>query len=316
MKNLTFQNGDTMPVLGLGTWKSTPGEVYTAVREAIKIGYRHIDCAAIYGNEKEIGTALTDAMNAGEVSREELWITSKLWNNAHGKGRVIPALNQTLNDLQLDYLDLYLIHWPVALRYSVVFPEKGDDFVSLSERPIEETWQEMEACVRKRLSRHIGVSNFSVKKLGDLASRSDIPPEMNQIELHPFLQQKEMLKWCAENNVHLTAYSPLGSKDRPSALKNKNEKSLLDDPIAQSVARQKACSTAQVLISWAIERGTAVIPKSVNSERLAENFRSPDIRLTLEEMDQLSKLDTHTRYVTGEFWSIPGSPYTLENLWD
>ena len=316
MKTLIFKNNDAMPILGLGTWKSAPGEVYTAVREAIKIGYRHIDCAAIYGNEKEIGSALADAIRSGEVERDQLWITSKLWNNAHGKDRVLPALEQTLKDLRLDYLDLYLVHWPVALKASVVFPGKGEDFVGLDELPIAETWQGMEASVQKGLSKHIGVSNFSTKKLYELAAASDLPPEMNQIELHPFLQQKRMLAYCTEHNVHLTAYCPLGSGDRPAALKNDNEKRLLENATVLTVARQHNCSAAQVLICWAIERGTAVIPKSVNPTRLAENFKSFELSLSTEEMEILSELDAHARYVNGEFWTVPGSPYTLENLWD
>ncbi|MCG8322354.1 MAG: aldo/keto reductase [Cytophagales bacterium] len=316
MKFLEFENGDQMPMLGLGTWKSAPGDVYNAVREAIRIGYRHFDCAAIYRNEVEVGQALDDAFRAGDVKREELWITSKLWNNAHGQENVEAALQQTLSDLRLSYLDLYLVHWPVALKAGILFPEKGEDFVSLEERPIPETWKGMEALCKAGLARHIGVSNFSVKKLSELLKACDIRPEMNQVEMHPFLQQPELVSYCHENNIFLTAYSPLGSKDRPDFLKSEDETSLLDNEIIKNIADAKGCSPAQVLIQWALARGTAVIPKSVNPERLKQNFEASNVQLNTEDMEKISKLDKHARYVRGVFWTMPGSPYTVADLWD
>jgi alcohol dehydrogenase (NADP+) len=316
MKKLLFANDDVMPALGLGTWKSNPGEVYDAVIEAIKIGYRHIDCAMIYGNETEIGKAINDAIGNGLVKRENLWITSKLWCNSHGKDNVIPALQSTLSDLQLDYLDLYLIHWPVAIKPHIIFPEKGEDFVSLKELPISETWKGMEEAIELRLTRHIGVSNFSIKKLRELSADAKVKPEVNQIELHPLLQQPDMLAYCSEENIHLTAYSPLGSKDRIAQMKAENEPNLFVNPVISKIAKAHDCSSAQVLISWAIERGTSLIPKSVNPGRLKQNFESSNIRLSESDMNQIAKLDKHFRYVNGAFWAIPGSPYTVAGLWD
>lgn len=316
MKKLTFNNGDVMPALGLGTWKSNPGEVYDAVLEAIKVGYRHIDCAMIYGNEKEIGNALSAYFSSGMVKREDLWITSKLWCNSHGKENVIPALKSTLSDLQLDYLDLYLVHWPVALQPDIIFPEKGEDMVSLSKLPITDTWKGMEAALAEGLTRHIGVCNFSIKKLEALSAVANQKPEMNQIELHPFLQQNTMLKYCKKEGIHLTAYSPLGSPDRIAQMKADNEPSLLNNQVISAIAGKHGCSTAQILIAWALERGTSVIPKSVNPGRIKQNFEAAAIALNTEDMTQIATLDKHFRYVNGGFWALPGSTYTVANLWD
>ena len=316
MKTFKFSNNDEMPAFGLGTWKSSQGEVYEAVRTAIKMGYRHIDCAALYNNEPEIGQAFADAFKDGDVKREELWITSKLWNNVHKKDAVRPALEQTLKDLQLEYLDLYLIHWPVVLKDDVVFPSSEDDFLSLEEVPISETWSAMEECVKTRLTRHIGVSNFSVKKIKDLLGYCSIRPEVNQIELHPFLQQKAMLEFCNKENMVLTAYSPLGSSDRSPQFKGPDEPSLFEHETIVDIAKANGISPAQVLICWAIQRGTSVIPKSVNPERLKQNFEAASMELTEEEMARIAKMDTNGRFIIGQFWTAPRKGYTVETLWD
>lgn len=315
MLTLSFANGDTMPGLGLGTWKSDPGEVYAAVQSAIRAGYRHIDCAYAYGNEAEIGRALKSVMAAG-VKREDLWITSKLWNSAHQPADVEPALQATLHDLGLRYLDLYLMHWPVALRPGVGMPASAADFISPQALPFTETWSAMQQCLEHGLTRHIGVSNFSARKLQRLLTSARIPPEMNQIELHPYLQQNALLAWCREHRVRVTAYSPLGSVDRPAGLKSEGEPVLLADPTIEVLARQHQASPAQVLIAWALQRGTAVIPKSVHAERIRENLAAAKLVLSAADLSAIARLDRCRRYLDGGLWTLPGSGYTRENLWD
>ena len=315
MKKFTFKNGDQMPLFGLGTWKSEKGQVFNAVLEALRLGYRHIDCAAIYMNENEIGEALSKAFSDGLVKREDLWITSKLWNTEHQSEYVAAALNRTLSDLKLDYLDLYLIHWPVVIRPGVLSPKAPEDFLGLEEVPIKETWGALTDSLKKGLTKHIGVSNFSVKELKGMLD-FEILPEMNQIELHPLLQQKEMLGFCSEHGIGLTAYSPLGSKDRPTGLVKKDEPSLLENAVIGKIAKAYSCSPAQILISWAISRGTGVIPKSVNPERLRQNFEAASIELSENNMNEIAQLDKHYRYIDGSFWVMEGNSYTLKNLWD
>ncbi|MEB3331341.1 MAG: aldo/keto reductase [Synechococcaceae cyanobacterium] len=316
MRSAAFANGDRMPLLGLGTWKSSPGQVYGAVREAIRLGYRHIDCASVYANEPEIGAALRDALLDGEVSREELWITSKLWCNSHGRENVEPALRRTLEDLGLEWLDLYLIHWPVPIKPGVAFPQSAADLLPPEALPLQATWEGMEAAMAAGLTRHIGVSNFSVRKLQDLLAHSRQKPEVNQVELHPLLQQPALLAFCAEQGIHVTAYSPLGSRDRPAAIQKSDDPVLLENAVIGSIAAEHGCSPAQVLLAWHVQRGTSTIPKSVTPARLRENLAAADLSLSPSDLERISRLDQGLRLVDGTFWLLEGGPWSLDRLWD
>jgi alcohol dehydrogenase (NADP+) len=315
IKKLTFANGDQMPALGLGTWQSQPNEVYEAVLTAIQLGYRHLDCAHIYQNEREIGDAVQKAIASGWVTREELWITSKLWNDSHSADDVLPAMRRTLEHLQVDYLDLYLIHWPVSLKKGVDFPTKKEDFVSYSDAPLSDTWVAMEQLVEQGLARHIGVSNFKICKLQEILSVAKIRPEVNQVELHPFLQQENLTSFCERNRIFLTAYGPLGAAYRV-AKEEVNHPILLENKTIQRIADKHNATPAQVVLAWGMMRGTAVIPKSTKPHRIKENYESIYVSLDEEDMEQIGFLEGPYRYTLGPLWIKFGSPYQLSDLWE
>lgn len=316
MRTLTIGKDSAIPVLGLGTWKSNKGEVGQAVASALDIGYRHIDCAPIYLNEREVGLAIDQALKNRTVRRHELWITSKLWNNAHGARHVRPALERTLKDLRLDYLDLYLIHWPVHFQAAITFPRKSEEFVPFTDIPLAETWQAMEKMVKKGLCRHIGVCNFNRRWLAELVDVATIAPVMNQIELHPYLQQSAMLTFCREHGMLVTAYSPLGSGDRPAGMKKQNEPSLLNNPLILDLAAKNEISPAQLLLAWGLQRNTVVIPKSISPSRQKENLAAIHIELNTDDIASINNLERNFRYVDGSFFTGSDSPYTLDHLWN
>lgn len=309
---LVLRDRTLFPSFGLGTWKSAPGEVYGAVRAALEVGYKHLDCAAIYMNEGEVGRAIADAIAAGDVKREELWVTSKLWNDAHERQHVRPALEQTLSDLKLDYLDLYLIHWPIAFRRGVTFPKNREGFLTLEEAPLEATWEAMLECKTAGLTRQVGVSNMGQQRIDALMAVGEAPA-VNQVEAHPYLAQHALLEYCNRHQIALTAYSPLGSPDRTT--KKADEPSLLEHPVITAIAQEMGAGSGQVLIAWALLRGTSVIPKSVNPSRIKANLDATKLVLSPEQMARIDAIDQNYRYIDGAFFAGPNSPYTADGIW-
>ncbi len=314
MKTLKFENKDTMHAIGLGTWKSTGNDVKKAVIEALHAGYRHIDTAAAYGNEDIIGEAFKEVFDEGKILREDVFITSKLWNDSHAEGQVRPALEDSLKKLQLDYLDLYLIHWPVAFKNGTDFPKKAEDYLTPEEAPISGTWKQMEEVKKNGLTRHIGVSNFSETKLKDLISKANTKPEVNQVELHPFLQQEKLLEFCKSENILVTGYSPLGSGDRSQGMKADYEPSLLENEELKKIAKDRNATVGQILIAWQNHRDCVTIPKSTTKEHIISNFQAASVELTDSDMKKIGKLDKHFRYVTGKFFEEPSKGY--KNIYD
>lgn len=306
MKHIQLYNDDQLPMMGLGLWKIPGANAPNAVHEAIGVGYRHLDSACDYGNETEVGQGISRVLSDGLCRREELWVTSKLWNTYHRREHVRPALERTLLDLGLDHLDLYLIHFPIAQEY-VPFedryppewlhePNDKTPRIQLARVPIHETWSAMEGLVHEGLVRHIGVCNFGTSLLRDLLNNAEIPPSVLQVERHPYLVQEKLLRFCRQENIALTGFSPLGAGSYLELGMAKKGDSVLKEPIVREIARAHGKSPAQVILRWAVQQDTAVIPKTTRPERLRENLDVFDFALADDQMDQITGLDRNQRF--------------------
>ena len=306
MNQVINVTGQTMPAVGLGLWKLELNEVAEAVYNAIKNGYRHLDSAADYGNEQQVGEGIARALKDGLCSREDLWITSKLWNTFHRKEYVQQACEKSLSDLGLDYFDLYLIHFPIALQYVdindryppewIFNPQDDNPTMELDSVPLSETWAAMESLVENQLARQIGVCNYSAVLLHDLMSYARIKPAMLQIESHPYLTQDALIRTARSYNIAVTAFSPLGALSYVSLDMASKGDSVLTETVVIKAAERASVTPAQVVLRWGLQRGTAVIPKTSRPERLVENLSLSGFNLTDKEMDAISALNENRRF--------------------
>ena len=274
-------------MVGLGTWQAARGVVGRAVADALDLGYVHIDCAAAYANECEVGESLAAAMGKGTVKRENLFITSKLWNDRRRPEDVRAGLKQTLADLKLDYLDLYLIHWPVVWK-------RGTLMQTDAGASIIECWRALEAAVDEGLIRSIGVSNFNENQMAELMAAARVKPAVNQIEIHPRLPQNDLVAFCQSQGVTVTAYSPLARGG-----------GLFDNDTVASIANKHGVTPAQVVLRWGVERDVVVIPKSVTKSRIAANADVFGFSLDDEDMTAMTRLDDGVTTSTSP-WSDTG----------
>ncbi|EMD32972.1 hypothetical protein CERSUDRAFT_118401 [Gelatoporia subvermispora B] len=303
VKAYKLSTGQEIPAIGLGTWLSKPKEVENAVEIAVRAGYRHLDLAMVYENQDEVGRALRKVIPS-VVKREELYITSKLWNSSHRPEYVEQELDETLNQLGLDYVDEYLVHWPVAFPPGKgLFPPHPErkDWLDLDlEVSLVDTWKAVIDLLKTGKVKAIGVSNFTIEHIKGIVEETGVWPAVNQVESHPLLPQDDLVAFCKEHNIHITAYSPLGNN-------MVGEKKLVDYPEVIEVAQKLNATPAQVLIAWGVQRGYSIVPKSVQEERIKSNLQQ--IELPLEDFEKISGLGKgrHVRF---------NMPITYPPYWD
>lgn len=311
--------GAEIPAVGFGTYGSdhvSAEKVAESVFGAAEVGYRHFDCASAYHNEKEIGEALEKITEV--VDREELWITSKLWNDSHGKGNVIPSCKQSIEDLGLEYLDLYLIHWPFPNHHApgVDVESRDPDAVPYIHEQFMETWREMEKLVEMGLVKHIGTSNMTIPKLELLLRDAKIKPAANEMELHPHFQQQELFEYCQENNILPIGFTPIGSPNRPERDKTENDTVDIEDPVIVKIAEDHNIHPAVVCVKWAVQRGQIPLPFSTRRNEYLGNLRSSVVDpLSEEEMNKINNLQKSCRLIKGQVF-LWEEAEDWHDLWD
>ena len=312
--------GAAMPGIGLGTFGSdhvSHQAVAEAVKEAAAAGYRHFDCASVYGNEAHIGRSFQKLMDGG-LNREEIWVTSKLWNDKHGEEDVIPSCQKTLSDLGLAYLDMYLVHWPfpnhhlpgcdVSSRSNLAKPYLHQSYMR--------TWRKMEELVDRGLVRHIGTSNMTIPKLRLLLGDARIKPAVNEMEMHPHFQQTEFFHFLLDHGIQPIAFSPIGSPGRPERDRTAEDTAPAEDPVIVEIARKHEVHPAVICLKWAVQRGQTPIPFSVKRKNFLSNLRGVVADpLTAEEMNAIGKLDRNCRLIKGQVF-LWKENQRWEDLWD
>ncbi|PKU80821.1 non-functional NADPH-dependent codeinone reductase 2 [Dendrobium catenatum] len=302
-----------MPAVGLGTVSYPPVSreaMQSAFFEAIDAGYRHFDTASMYQTESPLGNAIAEALRQGLVGRrDELFITTKLWGTDNYAGSVIPSLRESLRELQLDYVDLYLVHWPVSIKPSKVkYPFLAEDVLPMDMKSV---WEEMEECQKLGLAKSIGVSNFSCKKLDQILATAKIPPAVNQVEMHPLWQQKKLTNFCKEKGIVVSAYSPLGANGAPwGTIK------VMECRELKEIAAARGKSIAQISLRWIYEQGASIIVKTFNKERMKENLDIFDWKLSEEDLYKIEQLPQYKGCRGTEFLNHNGGFKSLEELWD
>ena len=315
-----LSSGALMPAIGLGTFGSDHVS-HQAVAEAVKfgaeVGYRHFDCASVYGNEAEIGLSFESMLSSG-LERKDLWITSKVWNDKHGTEDVIASCKQSLSDLRLDYLDLYLVHWPfpnhhppgcdVSARNPHAVPYIHENYMR--------TWRAMEELVDRGWVRHIGTSNMTIPKMKLVLRDARIKPAVNEMELHPHFQQPEFFEYLRDNGIEPIGYSPIGSPGRPERDRTPEDTSPIDDPVIQLIAERLGIHPAVVCIKWAVQRGQTPIPFSANRRNILANLRGVVSEpLTPEDMLAIQGIDRNCRLIKGQVFLWKDNQ-SWEDLWD
>lgn len=317
----TLANGDTLPVIGMGTFGSDqypPERIASAVNGGLLTGYRLIDCASVYGNEAQIGAAIARTFAQGIVSRKEIFVISKLWNDMHGPGSVLLSLAQSLKDLQLEYLDAYFVHWPFPNYHA---PGCDGDSRNPDSRPfiLEEfmsVWRQMERLHKLGLVRHLGMSNMTLAKMKLVLPECQIAPSLIEMELHPAFQQPQLFEYCVSRNIQPIGYSPLGSPSRPERDRTSADVAATQMPVIQEIARAHGVHPASVCLKWAVQRGQIPIPFSVKPEQYESNLRCiTEDPLTAEEMDKIAAADADCRLIKGQVFLWPGAA-DWRALWD
>ncbi|XP_072508712.1 aldo-keto reductase family 1 member D1 isoform X2 [Notamacropus eugenii] len=303
---IPLNDGNSIPIIGLGTFseKKTKDLCKQSVKTAIDVGYRHFDGAMLYGNEHEVGSAIKEKIAEGKVKREDIFYCGKLWSTFLSPEMVQPALEKTLNSLQLDCIDLYIIEIPIALKPgNCLYPKDENGKWLFHDANLCATWEALEACKDAGLVKSLGVSNFNRRQLELILNKPGLKykPVCNQVECHPYFTQTKLLKFCQSHDIVIVAYSPLGTNRDPSWV-NLHCPPLLEDPLLISLGQKYHKSPAQISLRFTIQRGMVVIPRSFNVERIKENFQIFDFSLTDEEMKNIEALNTNIRFVPLLMW--------------